>query len=41
MKKSYETPELELQENPDVITTSGEINSEETQVETKKFLFRF
>ena len=43
MKKNYASPELELQENIDVITTSGEIDltDEDKQVETQKSFFNF
>ena len=43
MKKNYASPELELQENIDVITTSGEIDptDEDKQVEIQKILFNF
>ena len=41
MKKNYAPPELELQENPDVITTSAEVVDNDPEVETPKMFFRF
>ena len=41
MKKNYASPELELQENPDVITTSAEVGDNDPEVETQKMFFRF
>ena len=41
MKKNYETPEFELQEDPDVITTSGGGEANDPDVETQKLFFRF